>query len=403
MTEPTAPPPPTARVASIDAYRGLVMFLMLAEVFRLPQMARTFKDSDVWQILGYHQSHVEWRGCSLHDLIQPSFSFLVGTALAFSVAKRLAMNQPRWKLLGHAAVRAFVLICLGIFLRSTSSNRTNFTFEDTLTQIGLGYFPLVLLALTRPAFQWATVGGLLAGYWLAFAIYPAPGPDFPFDKVGVKATWDHHPTGFAAHWDKNSNAAWKFDTWFLNQFPRERDKDGVEKPFLFNGGGYATLSFLPTLATMLLGLLAGNRMRAGLNWRTVGWLTLVGIVSLAAGYTLDLVGLCPNVKRIWTPSWTLFSGGWCFLILTGFVAVCDVLGFTRWSYPLRVIGANSIVAYCADHLVGGFIRSTAKTHLWPLYDWVGKESEPLLSGAIVFGVLWLFLFWLYRRRVFIRI
>jgi heparan-alpha-glucosaminide N-acetyltransferase len=403
MTETPASPP--ARVASIDAYRGLVMFLMLAEVFRLPQMAKTFKGDGVWEFLGHHQSHVEWQGCSLHDLIQPSFSFLVGTALAFSVAKRLARNQPRWKLLGHAAIRALILIFLGIFLRSTSSGRTNFTFEDTLTQIGLGYVPLVILALARPAFQWATVGGLLAGYWLAFAIYPAPGPDFHFATVGVDAQWrvEHSPTGFAAHWDKNSNAAWKFDTWFLNLFPRELDKHGVEKPFTHNGGGYATLSFIPTLATMLLGLIAGNRMRAALTWRTVGWLTQAGIIFLAAGVALDYFGLCPNVKRIWTPSWTLFSGGWCFLILAGFVTVCDVLGFSSWSYPLRVIGANSIVAYCAEHLVGGFIRSTAKTHLWPLYDAVGREYEPLLSGTIVFGVLWLLLFWLYRRRIFIRI
>src|SRR5262245_55827216 len=230
MTE-TIATPPTARVASIDAYRGLVMFLMLAEVFRLPRMAQTFKGNEVWEFLGYHQSHVEWRGCSLHDLIQPSFSFLVGTALAFSVAKRMAMNQPRWKLLGHAAIRALILIALGIFLRSTGKDRTNFTFEDTLTQIGLGYFPLVLLALARPAFQWATVAGLLAGYWLAFAIYPAAGPDFPFGQVNVPANWEHHPTGFSAHWDKNSNAAWAFDKQFLNLFPRELDKNGVEIPF----------------------------------------------------------------------------------------------------------------------------------------------------------------------------
>src|SRR5262245_31067622 len=193
MTETT---PPT-RVASIDAYRGLVMFLMLAEVFRLSKVAESFKGDKVWEFLGWHQSHVEWRGCSLHDLIQPSFSFLVGTALAFSIANRQARNQPRSRMLGHAALRSVILILLGIFLRSGGKGRTNFTFEDTLTQIGLGYFPLVLLALARPAMQWATVGGILAGYWLAFAIYPAPGPDFPFEKVGVPANWSHHPTGFA--------------------------------------------------------------------------------------------------------------------------------------------------------------------------------------------------------------
>lgn len=390
--------PPPARVASIDVYRGFVMFLMLAEVFRLPRVAQNLPGNKVWQFLGEQQSHVEWRGCSLHDLIQPSFSFLVGTALAFSVVARMARNQPKWQLLGHAAVRATILILLGIFLRSVGKPRTNFTFEDTLTQIGLGYFPLVLLAFARPVWQWAAAGVLIVGYWIAFAAFPAPGPEFDFPAVGVPEDWPHHPGGFARHWDKNSNAAWAFDRWFLNLFPRER-------PFAFNGGGYATLSFVTTLGTMLLGLIAGRWLRAGpRSWQTVGLLAGFGLVFLAAGYSADLLGICPNVKRIWTPAWTLFSGGWCFLLLSWFVAVCDVLGWAGWAYPLRVIGANSIVAYCSEHLFRNFIVESVKTHFGAnVFDVFGKPYEPLLSGAVVFSVLWLILWWLYRNRIFIRI
>ena len=82
------------RLASIDAYRGLVMFLMMAEVLNLRRVARA-AGGWVWELLAYHQSHVEWVGCSLHDLIQPSFSFLVGVALPFSLAGRLARGQSR--------------------------------------------------------------------------------------------------------------------------------------------------------------------------------------------------------------------------------------------------------------------------------------------------------------------
>src|SRR5262245_43890441 len=157
-----------ARVASVDAYRGLVMFLMLAEVLRLPQVARSFSDSQLWRFLAFHQSHVEWRGCSLHDLIQPSFSFLVGVALPFSLAARAARGQsPGWTA-AHAAWRALLLVLLGIFLRSVGRPQTNFTFEDTLTQIGLGYFPLFLLGRAAPRWQWLALAGLLAGYWAAF-------------------------------------------------------------------------------------------------------------------------------------------------------------------------------------------------------------------------------------------
>src|SRR5207248_2833828 len=134
--------PTPVRVAAVDAFRGFVMLLMMAEVLHFARVADKAR-SPVWQFLAYHQTHVEWAGCSLHDLIQPSFSLLVGAALPFSLAARRGRGQSAGGLLAHAAWRALVLILLGIFLRSVGKPRTNFTFEDTLTQIGLGYLPLV--------------------------------------------------------------------------------------------------------------------------------------------------------------------------------------------------------------------------------------------------------------------
>src|SRR5204862_7962369 len=127
------------RLTSLDAYRGFVMFLMMAEVLRLSRMAANFPQSSFWKFLAHHQSHVEWIGCSLHDLIQPSFSFLVGVALPFSIASRVARGQTFGWMTLHAFWRALVLILLGVFLRSTHAQQTNWTFEDTLSQIGLGY------------------------------------------------------------------------------------------------------------------------------------------------------------------------------------------------------------------------------------------------------------------------
>src|SRR6266542_1555686 len=132
--------PKTAeRLASLDAYRGFVMLLMMAEVLRFCEVANARPDSAFWRFLCHHQSHSQWVGCSLHDLIQPSFSFLVGVALPYSIASRLARGQSRLTMAGHALWRALLLILLGVFLRSVGRAHTNWTFEDTLTQIGLGY------------------------------------------------------------------------------------------------------------------------------------------------------------------------------------------------------------------------------------------------------------------------
>ncbi len=413
--EPTLRPA-AGRLASIDAYRGLVMFLMMAEVLRLAKVAAAVPDSAVLRFLAAQQTHVEWAGCVLHDLIQPSFSFLVGVALPFSLAGRRGRGQSTPRVLLHAAWRSLVLIGLGIFLRSLNRPQTNFTFEDTLTQIGLGYFPLVLLGLVRPRWQVAALVVLLVGYWGAFALYPLPDEGFySMETVGVPPDWPHHYKGFAAHWNKNSNLAWAFDTWFLNLFPREA-------PFLFNRGGYATLSFIPTLGTMILGLIAGGWLRRTREdvlppvaptgpdrdrltpWQVVGYLLGAAVVCFAVSLTVDALGFGPIVKRIWTPSWALYSGGWCFLFLAAFFVVLDVWGLKMWAFPLLVIGANSIVAYLLADLVREFTPNALLRHLGHgTFQVLGVAYEPLLLGAAVLLVDWLILFWMYRRRLFLRI
>src|SRR6266436_5565492 len=128
-------PPARVRLSSLDAYRGIVMFLMMAEVLSLCRVSSALGQSAFWKFLCHHQSHVEWIGCSLHDLIQPSFSFLVGVALPFSLASRRARGQSAARMALHAFWRSLVLVLLGVFLRSVGKSQTNWTFEDTLSQI----------------------------------------------------------------------------------------------------------------------------------------------------------------------------------------------------------------------------------------------------------------------------
>jgi predicted acyltransferase len=389
-----APPP---RNVAVDAYRGLVMVLMMGEILQFSRIAQAFPQSTFWHILAWNQTHVDWAGMSLHDTIQPGFTFLAGVALPYSIASRKAKNQPFAKQLLHTVWRSLVLILLGIFLRSTHSPQTYFTFEDTLTQIGLGYTFAFLLAYCRPRWQWTALGVVLFGYWLAWALYPAPGPAFDYAAVGVPAGWSHNFTGFLSHWNKNSNFGQAFDLWFLNLFPRA-------SRFAFNDGGYLTLSFIPTLGTMLLGLRAGEWFRSAAPRIPIRKFLIAAALLMAAGLFLHFAGICPIVKRIWTPAWTLFSGGVCFAFLAAFAWLTEVRQWRKWAFPLVVVGMNSIAAYLIAHLWEDFIVENLRINLGAAtFRIFGQAYAPLMMGIAVMAVYWIFLYWMYRRRIFLRV
>ena len=386
------------RLSSLDALRGTVMALMLNEATRLHEVARAFPHSTFWAVISYNTDHVDWQGCSLHDLIQPAFSFLVGAALPFSIASRKAKGQTFWEMLGHAVWRALVLIVLGILLRSIRQSQTYFTFEDTLTQIGLGYVFLFLMGFTKVRTQVIVTVLILICFWGAFALYPAPGPTFDYPHVGVPANWEHNYTGFLSHFNKNSNLSWAFDVWFLNLFPRE-------EPFVYNTGGWSTLSFIPTLATMILGLITGEWLKTDKTKEQ----KLLGLVIGGASLTLlglicQWLGICPIVKRVWTSSYTLYSGGLVVLMLAGFYTLLDWKGWRRWAFPLIVIGMNSIAIYVMSWTMEDFVRKGLETHLGRILSaLVSPTFLPAAYGLGVMLIFWGILFWMYRRKIFLRI
>ena len=235
-------------------------------------------------------------------------------------------------------------------------------------------------------------------FWAAFALYPAPAPGFDWEAVGVPSDWPELQAGFAAHWNKNENFSAQFDRWFLNLFPREQ-------PFVYNKGGYQTLSFIPTLATMILGLLAGGVLQSGRSDRDKRrWLVSAGLVSLAGGGLVGVLGLCPIVKRIWTPSWVLWSGGLCFLLTALFYEIVDVRQKRRWAFPLFVLGMNSIAAYCLDEALLKPLAEALLRHFTHVpFLVLGSALEGTLLGATSLALIWLTLWWMYRRRIFVRL
>lgn len=406
---PTTPPAPAekpTRLMSLDAYRGFIMLVMASGGLAIPRVARTaFPDSPVWSFLAFQTDHVKWLGCSFWDLIQPSFMFMVGVALPYSHASRQAKGESETRIFLHTLWRSLVLILLGIFLSSNSSPMTNFTFVNVLTQIGLGYTFLYLLVGRGLAVQLGALAAILIGYTLYFGLYPLVGPGLDYATVGVPENL--LLTGWFAHWNMNTNAASAFDLWFLNLFPRP-------KPFVFNEGGYQTLNFIPSLATMILGLIAGEWLRRKENpWHHLTFLVAAGAICLTLGLVMGEL-VCPIVKRIWTPSWALYSTGWTFWMLAAFYYLIEQRGWRRWAFPFVVVGMNSIAIYCMAQLMKGWIAKTLQIHLGGPAGWLNSRLTesfgmnltvyaPIIESAAVLLVLWLICLWMYRRKLFLKV
>jgi heparan-alpha-glucosaminide N-acetyltransferase len=384
------------RLLSLDAYRGFVMLAMASGGLGIAAVSPDFPDSQVWHALNHQFEHVQWQGCSFWDLIQPSFMFIVGAAMPFSYAARRARGDSWLRLFVHALWRSFVLIALGVFLASTQTRRTNFVFVNVLAQIGLGY-PFVFLTLgRRPRTQIAIAVAVLVVDWLLFAFYPLP-PRSDEIPAGLL----QRSEGFAQHWDKHTNVAANFDRWFLNLFPTPGGK-----PFIVNDGGYTTLNFVPSMATMIFGVLAGQWLRGARPAAVkVQALLIIGALCIAAGTLMD-EPVCPIVKRIWTPTWTIYSAGWACWLLAAFYATIEVAGLRAWAFPLVVVGANSIAAYLMAQLMKPFVWSTLKTHLGrEIFDvrYDGVNYQPIVQSVAFLIVLWLICFWMYRQKIFIKI
>ena len=340
------------------------------------------------------------------DMIQPSFMFMVGVSLPYSAAKRLSLGQPYWRLLLHAITRSAILIGLGIFLRSKNYLTLNYTLIDVLAQIGLGYTFLFLLWNRPLKVQIGALVLILVGYWSLFAFWPLPDENFDAAYWNIsEKTEDRAFEGFAAHWNYNANPGAYFDHWFYNQLPRPLDQEGNPVPNKPNGGGYTVLNFIPALGTMILGLLVGGLLRSDRSDKEkMLRLIAYGAGLVAVGWLLGVTGVCPIVKRIWTPSWVLFSGGFCFWFLAAYYTIIDIAGFWRWAFPGIVVGLNPIVLYVLNALLANWVIDRLQAVFGrDIFQIFGTVYEPLFATLSALLLFWLICFWMYRRKIFIRI
>lgn len=392
MAEQAAPTetPPPRRLASLDAYRGLTMLLLAFTAARWGWEQPIAEAFPSLRPLTDQVEHVAWRGLTLWDLIQPSFMFMVGVSLPYSIASRRRRGATDGEMWRHAAKRALLLVLLGVFLRSVGRDETHWTLEDVVSQIGLGYLPLFWLATRSPKIQWTAIGAVLVVTWALFAFWPLAEAS---NELVVR-----HFDGFWAHWNENVGPGIALDQWLLNLPPRS-------EPFVVNEGGYYTLNFLPSLATMALGLLAGEQLRReATEGERLRWLAAWGAALLVLGVAMDLSGLCPLVKKVWTPSFALASGGLCLLILAALYAVIDVLGVRRWAWPAEVVGRNPLAMYIMTWTLAGWVAMNLRTHFGAApFSLLGETYAPLLENLTVGLILWLVCWWMDRNKVYLRL
>jgi len=363
-------PPEAARLVSLDAFRGFIMFWIIGGE-AIADGLQALTRNPLTNALVYELRHTPWQGLRFYDCIWPSFMLMVGISIPFSLAKR-SLTQNSRQLLWHAVKRTAVLFLLGSVRESVSlSSPYLIELSSALQPIAIAYLVAFLLARTSAKVQALVAALILAGYALLLALVPAPGI----------------PAGTYA---LNHNLVNAVDVALLREH-------WMRWPYAPEGWG-TILSTLPTISTTLLGLLIGVTLRSGRAARAkLRFLGGAALVCLAAGYAIS--PFVPIVMKMWTTSYGLVSAGWACLMFLIFYVIVDVWSHRKWTFPFVIIGANAVFIYMFTsilpvyHLVGIFTEGIAAA--------LGSGG-PLFSAACVLAAEWLLLFWMYRRKLFLR-
>lgn len=367
----TAPPP---RLLSIDALRGFDMFWIMGPEgghwLVTAAVAWLFGSVPPW--LKYQMDHPAWLGFSAWDMIMPLFLFIVGAAMPFSVGRRLDQGASRRDIYGKAVRRVLLLWILGMICQGNllSWEWSSFKwYSNTLQAIAAGYLiTTVALVELRTARRCASgAAALLVVYWLLMSFVPVPG-----HGAGV-----YTPDGNLAIW--------------IDQAVMGSHQDGTTYTWILSSLGFG--------ATVLIGALAGMAMKSrGAGTHTALLLAGAGLACLAGGWLWSWH--MPIIKHIWTSSMALWAGGWSLLLLALFHWLIDVRGWHRWSFPLLVIGANAIVAYMAQPLFD--VHRLGARWFGGLAEQCGTAHD-LVQAVLTIGLLWCVLWWLHRKRMYVRI
>jgi len=365
----------SARLSSLDFYRGLIMVLLMLESTGLYKYILAMSDDGgLINSLAFQFTHYKWHGLHLWDLIQPAFMFIAGTAMAFSLTKQTANGYPWTRQAKHALRRSWWLFFWGVldYAVNVKTGTLSFQLWDVLTQMS---FTMLLAFLI---FKWKIRNqiffsiGLLILTECLYRFINIPGFDQPFT--------DQHNFGNY------------IDLVLMGTI---------------NAKGWVAINCIPTAAHTIWGAVAGKwLLTLPDNKSKIKHLIGLGLIALLIGYSLDIAGITPIIKRIATTSFTLVSGGWCILILAFLYYWIDVLGHTRFLKFFTIVGMNSIFIYLffefvVKHWIGDYVNTIVINVVTPIglsSDWV-----MIVAALSIFAIEWYACYWLYRKKIFFKV
>ena len=362
------------RLLSLDFFRGITMFLLVAEGTHLwsvlvqPPIAGTVFENFFLQ---FH--HHPWNGLRFWDLIQPFFMFIVGVAMPFSYAKRKKRGDSDSAITRHIIKRCIILLAFGVGLHCVYRQKLVWELWNVLSQLSV----TILIAYFLMRYKWSTQIivsiGLLLLTEVLYRTFPIEGYNQPFIK-------DHN-----------------FGSWM----------DMMLMGKINNGGGWVTINCIPTAAHTIWGVVAGQLLQSGKSpTKTVKGLVIGGLIILVFGYLLDWTSVTPIIKRISTSSFVLASGGWALLALAFCYWLIDIKKVNQWIFPFVIVGTNSIFIYLFSNTVGGqWLNGFVSIFTTGSLNWFNTPEFliNLISALSVLYLEWLLCYYLFLKRIFFRV
>jgi predicted acyltransferase len=358
-----APPVHTPqRLESLDVFRGLTMLLLISHGFGIYE---GLKDNASLQWFRYQFEHTAWTGCTLWDLIQPAFTFIVGVAMPLAFTRRMEQGATKTDLFRHVAWRAFALLVLSNVLSNwNTTGPLKLQFINVLCQIAFGYVVCFLIWTLPFRAQVGVAVGMFAVHHALFFWFP--GPAGPFDQANnIGAVADLAVLGY--------------------NYP----------------GFYTTLNFLGNALTILFGVWTGMLLQQ--NTSHSHRLKVLGACS-AASFALGLAlePFIPMVKRLWLGSFTFFSLGWVLLGLMACYWMVEIKGWRRWAFPAVVIGTNCIFIYSFTQVLRGWLARGVANFTGGGFAFLGPYGA-IPHNLVVLACLFYMCYWLHQRKIYFKI